>query len=97
MLKNSFAIFLFLVFANFIVTPTIVSMVDTSADISMVFNVNEEEHKQNELEKDEMVKLFHVASSAIFLPKVAGTLNDSFQDMYTTCSLKQLLPPPEHS
>ena len=42
MLKKSLSIILLIVFVNFILTPTIISLLDSSNDISSVFSLNED-------------------------------------------------------
>ena len=58
MLKKSLSIILLVVFVNFILTPTIISLLDSSNDISSVFSLNEEEKKESEVEKDIKTKIF---------------------------------------
>jgi len=97
MVKNGFAIFLFVVFANFIVAPTVISIVDANADVSMVFNVNEEEHKENEFEKDELLKILHLEIIDVSLLDVSNMNNEHFHHLYSTHYQKLHLPPPELS
>lgn len=60
MLKNLPSIILLVIFASFVVTPTVVSMMDCDADISVVFNVSEEENKERETQEDKEIEISQI-------------------------------------
>lgn len=95
MLKNIFSIILLIVFANFIVAPTIISMVDNTADVYMLFSLSEEEKKES-IEIQE-IELTHYTSKEI---TNCDTEKESTSEYvvknYNPFSIQLPLPPPEH-
>jgi len=97
MLKKLLSIILLVVFVNFIVAPTVISLVDNDIDVSMVFNLNEEEKKENESEKDQEIKLHQVENLSDSLIEVSGKIVNCCYKNYTKHYIKLHVPPPEHS
>ncbi|MBJ2174045.1 hypothetical protein JBL43_07345 [Aureibaculum sp. A20] len=97
MLKKSLSIILLVVFVNFILTPTIISLLDSSNDISSVFSLNEEEKKENELEKDIKIKIFQNENNEDFISEFALLSNQRYGELSSNYFPKLLLPPPEFS
>ncbi|MDY7394620.1 hypothetical protein UMM65_05160 [Aureibaculum sp. 2210JD6-5] len=97
MLKNILSIILLVVFANFIIAPTVISLVDDATDISLVFNLNEEENKEKESEKDKEIKLFQIENLNHSFRDFSGKLYELYKANYSKHYLKLHLPPPEFS
>ncbi len=97
MLKNIFSIVLLIVFTNSIVAPTIISLVDDTADVSLVFNLNEEENKEKESEKDIEIKLLQLENSSDSFMGYSVEISNLYEKNYTKYYLKLHLPPPELS
>ncbi|MET2986379.1 hypothetical protein [Aureibaculum conchae] len=97
MLKNILSIILLLVFANFIVAPSIISMTDNDIDVSMVFSLNEEEKKEKESEKDTEIKLLHIENPFSSFMEVSVKIIKLCNENYSKHYLKLHLPPPEFS
>ena len=51
-MKKKIAIVFTIIFTLFIVSPTVLSVVEDSFDISILFNVGEEENNQKEISKN---------------------------------------------
>ena len=66
-MKKKIAIVFTIIFTLFIVSPTVLSVVEDSFDISILFNVGEEENNQNEISKNFDIKIFRNFILIIFL------------------------------
>ncbi|QCX40852.1 hypothetical protein FF125_21280 [Aureibaculum algae] len=97
MLKKSLSIILLIVFVNFILTPTIISLLDSSNDISSVFSLNEEEKKGSEVEKDVKIKIFQNEDNEDSIIEFALLLNQRYGELSSNFFPKLHLPPPEFS
>lgn len=97
MLKNILSIILLIVFANFIVAPTVISLVDEAADVSSVFSLNEEENKEKESEKDKEIKLLGSESPYNSFKGISIKTIKLYKKNYSKHYLKLHLPPPELS
>ena len=97
MIKNILSIILLVVFVNFIVAPTIISLADENADISLVFNVNEEENKEKESEKDVEIKLLQTESLQKSFTGFSVSNNKLYKENYPKHFMKLHSPPPELS
>ena len=97
MLKNFFSIILLLVFATFIVAPTVISLIDKNADVSLIFSLNEEESKEKESEKDKEIELFQIEKPHNSLMDFSGKRYELYKANYTKHYKKLHLPPPEFS
>ena len=54
--KNKIAVFFSILFLAFIIVPTVITLVDSSVDISYVYSNSEEESSRNQLEKAKIIK-----------------------------------------
>lgn len=97
MLKNFFSIILLLVFATFIVAPTVISLIDKNADVSLIFSLNEEESKEKESEKDIEIKLLQIETPSDSFMDFSEKIAKLCQENYARHYLKLHLPPPEFS
>lgn len=97
MLKKFFSIVLLVVFANFILAPSVISLLDKKADITVFFNVNEEENKEKESEKDNKLKVFQVDNSEKSLLALSKNYNKPYKEGYCKYFAELHLPPPEFS
>lgn len=97
MARLIFTYFIFLVFAVFIVTPTVISIVDDSYDISTFYkNVSEEENHKNEVLKNLELKFLDQSIYQNLLVIKDDIEHSSFyQNTYTSLSLDLQYPPPE--
>lgn len=86
-----------MVFANFIVAPTVISLMENGADVSLVFNLNEEESKEKESEKDTEIKLFQIENPNDSFMDFSGKIVEIYKKNYSRHYLKLHLPPPELS
>ena len=97
MSKRIVSIFLSVIFLLFIVTPTIIVMVDDTIDISIAFSASEEEEKGNEKHLDIEVlfsKLKTNESDLVFAIS-ENNLGYYFKN-YPKPHLNLISPPPEH-
>ena len=53
--KNKIAVFFSILFLAFIIVPTVITLVDSSVDISYVYSNSEEESSNNQLEKAKII------------------------------------------
>ncbi len=97
MLKRFLSIILLTVFANFIVAPTIVSLVDNTADVSVVFSLNEEENNKKESEQDKEIKILQLENPYDSFMDFSGKIVKFCKENYSKHHLKLHLPPPELS
>jgi uncharacterized protein YpmS len=96
MSKRLVSNFFLFIFTVFIAAPTVISVVEKSYDISIFFNVNEEENKVNETVKLFEVKLnendkFHFAFLDIEKEKTYA----SYLKTYAPSTIEYISPPPE--
>ena len=91
-LKKNIALFFMILFMSMISAPTIIASIDNSFDISIFFNLNEEE------EKESVKVLFEVVSLDVedFFLDQAKTESDGYTSKtYPKPHLNLILPPPE--
>lgn len=96
MFKRLVSTFFFVVFVAFLTGPTILSIIDDGYDVTVFYNLNEEENIQKEIAKHLEVK---------FLENNYSHLNSVFQEdsdlivfyqkAYTPLSQENIYPPPE--
>jgi len=97
MSKKLVSIFLSVIFLLFIVTPTIIIMVDDSIDISIVFSTSEEEEKGNEKHLDIEVLFSKLKANDSDLDLAVNENNLEYcYKKYPKPHLNLLSPPPEH-
>ena len=96
MSKKVVSIFLSAVFLLFIVTPTILVMVDDTIDISIVFSTSEEEESSKHL--DIKVLFLKVKTNESDLVYISAENNLGYYNKkYPKPHLNHILPPPEHN
>lgn len=84
------------IFTLFIVSPTIVSVVEKNFDISILFNMNEEENNQKEISKVFDLKSSETkASLSVFNILHTSSLFDFYSKKYASISQENYSPPPE--
>ena len=89
-------ILLTFVFGSFILSPTIISMVEKNFDISILFNVSEEENNQKEFSKNFDVKFSETRTIfSLFSFFNTITLFDFYSEIYASISQENFSPPPE--
>ena len=95
-MKKKIAIVFTIIFTLFIVSPTILSVVEDSFDISILFNVGEEENNQNEISKNFDLKISEIkkTDSLFNSLKKRNSLNYRLKK-YTDIYQKNTYPPPE--
>ncbi len=76
--------------------PTIISLVDSNADISFLIDVNEEESKEKESSNDSEAKIVHVSPTKLSYYGLEFSDLTSFNlKNYARPYLNLLSPPPE--
>lgn len=89
--KRVIAIAFSILFASFIVVPSVLAVVDDAYDISILISSAEEEENKT--------KLFEIPSRAIieysFLDNSLANLLNFHQDNYNSLTKELTLPPPE--
>ena len=87
---------LLIVFITFLVTPTIVSVIEKSAELSILYDYSEKEQSQKEIKDIKIVFDFGIA----YIPNEFYSLNSSlihFENLskHDKISSKIFIPPPE--
>jgi len=97
MSKRIVSIFLSVIFLLFIVTPSIIVMVDNTIDVSMAFSASEEEEKGHEKNLDIEVLFFKLKTngSDLVFAFNENRLGYYFKN-YPKPHLNLISPPPEH-
>jgi hypothetical protein len=95
-MKKKIAIVFTIIFTLFIVSPTVLSVVEDSFDISILFNVGEEENNQKEISKNFDLKSSEIkkTDSLFNSLKKRNSLNYRLKK-YTDIYQKNTYPPPE--
>jgi hypothetical protein len=95
-MKKKIAIVFTIIFTLFIVSPTVLSVVEDSFDISILFNVGEEENNQKEISKNFDLKISEIkkTDSLFNSLKKRNSLNYRLKK-YTDIYQKNTYPPPE--
>ena len=95
-MKKKIAIVFTIIFTLFIVSPTVLSVVEDSFDISILFNVGEEENNQNEISKNFDLKISEIkkTDSLFNSLKKRNSLNYQLKK-YTDIYQDNTYPPPE--
>ena len=95
--KNKIAVFFSILFLAFIIGPTVITLVDSSVDISYVYSNSEEESSNNQLEKAKII-LSHLNINELVISstkKVSALLQHTNKN-YTKPYLNLVFPPPEY-
>ena len=95
-MKKKIAIVFTIIFTLFIVSPTVLSVVEDSFDISILFNVGEEENNQKEISKnfDLTISEIKKTDSLFNSLKKRNSLNYRLKK-YTDIYQENTYPPPE--
>ena len=98
MYKKVISIFFLFSFTVFMVAPTVISVMDSSYNISYFFSLNEEENKSNETLKKFEFEVFDLDKYLIaeFKSDIKHHLG-YYSKLYTTLSLESVSPPPEQN
>lgn len=95
-MKKRAAIVLTFIFTVFIVSPTIISVVEKSFDVSILFSMNEEENNQKETSKNVDLKFSNTRDLfSLFNSFSESSLFDDYSKNYASITLENNLPPPE--
>ena len=95
-MKKKIAIVFTIIFTLFIVSPTILSVVEDSFDISILFNVGEEENNQKEISKNFDLKSSEIKKTdSLFNSLKKRNLLNYRLKKYTDIYQKNTYPPPE--
>lgn len=96
MSRKSVSIFFSVLFLLFIVTPSVIVMVDDTVDISIVFSNSEEEEKGNEKHLDIEVLFSKLKTSdSDFTFAVSENNLEYYYKKYPKPHLNLISPPPE--
>jgi len=96
MSRNLVSICLSVIFLVFLVAPTVITLVDDSADVSMFFANSEEEEKGSEKDKEVEVLFFELHNNEIDLVSSNQESNlEYFFKKYPKPHLNLILPPPD--
>lgn len=97
MLRSFISKFFLTIFLVFLSAPTIISVIDETYDVSVFYNVNEEENNNlNEIKKME----FHLEDDfflSFFEPIESNLVSDFYLNLYTHLNIENLSPPPEQN
>ncbi|WP_237275798.1 hypothetical protein [Tenacibaculum ovolyticum] len=96
MSKKVKAIFFSIAFLLFITAPTIITVVDSTIDVSVIFSISEEEEKNNEEGLNIQIYFTPIIlnQSQLFLTKIENNL-EFFVKNYTKPHLNIISPPPD--
>ncbi len=94
--RNTVSIFLALIFLAFLSAPSIISFVDSSIDVSILYASSEEEENGNEKPLDVEIIFSKSVSELMDFKDVANNNNTSyFFKKYPKPHLNLIFPPPE--
>lgn len=97
-MKNKIAIFLVLLFVGFLGTPTLVSYLDESIDISMAFTASEEENSvKNQIAFEYNIQDSNSESISLHFLQEQAALNHFYKDGSGLITLDVLSPPPKQA
>ncbi len=99
MSKSLISICFTIVFVAFLSTPTIITIIDNSIDVSMFYTSSEEEEKGNEKSNNDFEKLF-IESHQIEATFVQKEVKENLEYVYINYpkpSLNLISPPPKIS
>jgi hypothetical protein len=96
MYKNKIAVFFSILFLTFIIAPTIVTMIDSSIDISFIYSSSEEESENLKGEKEKLVfSTLNINEYNFSSTKRVSALTHVNKN-YTKPHLGMVFPPPEY-
>lgn len=94
--KSILAIFFLTVFTSTIVAPTVIMMVDDCFDVSMLYNITEEDQKEKETDGKKEILFSNFMNSDYQLDCYVSRLDHSYRSTdYATPHLNLVSPPPE--
>lgn len=96
MYKNKIAVFFSILFLSFIIAPTVISMIDSSVDISLIYSNSEEEPGNQKSEKEKIVSSPLKINEFIFSSTKKVSALTHTNKNYTKPFLNMVFPPPEH-
>ena len=95
-MRNRTAIILTFIFTLFIVSPTIISVVEKSFDVSILFSMNEEENNQKETSKNFDLKFSETKTTlSLFNTLHKSKSLDYYSRKYASIAQENSSPPPE--
>lgn len=93
---NKIAVFFFIIFAGFIVGPTLVTYIDKNADVSIAFTANEEENSAKNHEVSEFtIQDYKTDMERQFLLS-KSSIEHYYQKADQIVFLEVTSPPPKH-
>ena len=96
MSRNLVSICLSVLFLVFLVAPTVITLVDDSADVSMFYAASEEEEKGGEKDKEVEVLFFELHNNELDVASLNGENNLRYYfKKYPIPHLNIISPPPE--
>lgn len=95
---NKIAIFLVVLFVGFLGTPTIVSYLDESVDISMAFTASEEENSaKNQIFLEYTIQDSNSGCTSLHFLQEQAAFNHFYKDGSGLITLDVLSPPPKQA
>ncbi len=95
---NKIAIFLAVLFVGFIVSPTLITYLDESVDISIAFTANEEENSaKNQIVFEFNIQDANPSSLSLHFLQEQAALNHSYKDGAKLITLDVISPPPKQA
>ena len=95
---NKIAIFLVILFAGFLATPTIVTYLDESVDVSIAFTANEEENSaKNQIVFEYNIEDSNSMSISLHFLQEQAAFNHFHKDGAKLITLDVLSPPPKQA
>jgi hypothetical protein len=96
MYKNKIAVFFSILFLTFIIAPTVISLVDSSVDISFIYSNSEEESSNKQVEKVKIILSPFNINNLVFSSTIKVSALAHTNKNYTKPYLNLVFPPPEH-
>ena len=94
--KNKIAVFFSIVFLLFIIAPTVITMVDRTVDISIIYSNSEEESSSKQAENVKIILLPLKINDFIFSSTIKVNASIFTNNNYTKPYLNMVFPPPEN-
>lgn len=95
---NKIAIFLVVLFVGFLVTPTLITYLDESVDISMAFTASEEENSaKNQIGFEYNVQDSNTSTISLHFLQEQAALIHFYKDGAKLITLDVLSPPPKQA
>lgn len=94
--KNKIAVFFSIVFLSFIIAPAVITMIDSSVDITFIYSNSEEEPGNQKGEKEKIVLSPLKINEFIFSSTKKVSALTHTNKNYTKPYLNLVFPPPEN-